>query len=247
MQSATLSDPKSLRKIRVIVADNSSIHTQLLAESLRREPAFEVTPFDSDSRDLISSLAQADADVLVISSSLDGHPMRGLQILRDVRAANLKVRIVVLMDSLSDEDILNAFRSGARGLFGKSQPVELLSKCVRSVHDGEIWAENRQIAIALDALCSGPIVRSPNPEAMGLLSQRELQVVQCLAEGLTNREIAKRLKLSPHTVKNHLFRVFDKLGVSNRIELLFMTLSPVDAQRVSGKSSSNEPDPSPLK
>jgi DNA-binding NarL/FixJ family response regulator len=238
-----LSDPKSRHnKIRVLVADNSSVHTQLLAGALGHEPSFEITAFDSDSRGLASATANLETDVLVVSTSLDGHPARGLEVLRYVRVASPNVRTVVLMESLTDEDILSAFRAGARGLFGKSQPVQLLSKCVRSVHEGQIWADKREISIALDSLLSGP-TGSLKVGGMSLLSKRELEVVHCLAEGLTNREIAKRLKLSQHTVKNHLFRVFDKLGVSNRIELLFMALRQVDSNGVTAKEVWGDPIP----
>ncbi|MGB0007797.1 MAG: LuxR C-terminal-related transcriptional regulator, partial [Candidatus Sulfotelmatobacter sp.] len=106
-------------------------------------------------------------------------------------------------------------------------------KCVHCVYQGQVWASSREMALALDALASAPIVRAVNAHGLSLLSKRELQVVRCLAEGLSNRQIAERLKLSQHTVKNHLFRVFDKLGVSSRIELLFMTLT----QAVPGQSS----------
>ncbi|MFZ0420442.1 MAG: LuxR C-terminal-related transcriptional regulator [Candidatus Sulfotelmatobacter sp.] len=163
--------------------------------------------------------------MLVISANLDEQPSRGLEVLRELRAANLRVRAVVLMDSLKDEVILNAFRAGARGIFDKSQPVDVLCKCVRCVYQGQVWASSRQMSIAVEALASAPTVRAVNARGLSLLSKRELQVVRCLAEGLSNREIAGQLKLSQHTVKNHLFRVFDKLGVSSRIELLFMTLS----------------------
>jgi DNA-binding CsgD family transcriptional regulator len=96
------------------------------------------------------------------------------------------------------------------------------------------------MALALDALASAPIVRAVNAHGLSLLSKRELQVVRCLAEGLSNRQIAERLKLSQHTVKNHLFRVFDKLGVSSRIELLFMTLTqPVPGQSVAEASTNS--------
>jgi len=223
----TLSNPKArIKKIRVLVADSSRIHTHLLADVLKRDPIFEVLPFDGTSRSLLASFAASDADVLVISVNLDDQPLRGLEVLSELRAANGKVRAVVLMDSLRDEVILKAFRAGARGVFCKSQPVEDLSKCVYCVYQGQIWANSREMSLAVEALANAPTVRAVNARGLSLLSKRELQVVNCLAEGLSNREIAKRLELSQHTVKNHLFRVFDKLGVSSRIELLFMTLTP---------------------
>jgi DNA-binding CsgD family transcriptional regulator len=81
------------------------------------------------------------------------------------------------------------------------------------------------MSFAVEALASSPTVRAVDAKGLDVLSKREMEVVRCVAEGLTNREIAERLALSQHTIKNYLFRVFDKLGVSGRVELLFMTLS----------------------
>jgi DNA-binding NarL/FixJ family response regulator len=209
----------------VLVAESSRIHTHLLAEALKRDAQFEVIPFDSESRRLVSAVASLDIDVLVISSDLDEQPSSGIKVLHELRTAGSDVKAVVLMDSSNDEMVLNAFRSGAKGIFGKSEPVEVLRQCVRCVHQGQIWANSRELSLAVEALANAPTVRSVNARGLSLLSKREIQVVHCLAEGLSNREIAHRLELSQHTVKNHLFRIFEKLGVSSRIELLHMTLS----------------------
>ncbi|MGO9085578.1 MAG: LuxR C-terminal-related transcriptional regulator [Candidatus Sulfotelmatobacter sp.] len=211
--------------IRVLVADNSRIHTHLLAEALQRDPALHVVPFESDSSGLVAAIRTEKIEVLVINSSLDEQPGRGFDVLQEVRAQRLKTRVVMLLDSSKDEVVLQAFRAGAMGIYSKNQPVEFLGKCVRCVHQGQIWADNQQLGVALGALASSPTLRAVNANGMNLLTERELQVVRCLAEGLTNREIAERLKLSPHTIKNYLFRIFDKLGVSSRIELLFLTLN----------------------
>jgi DNA-binding CsgD family transcriptional regulator len=114
------------------------------------------------------------------------------------------------------------------------------------VHQGQIWASSRELAFAVEALAAAPAVRAVDANGFDLLSKRELEVVQCLAEGLTNREIAERLGLSQHTIKNYLFRVFDKLGVSSRIELLFMTLSqastPHSTSQHSAEDGHDDPD-----
>jgi len=225
------SDPRK-NKIRVLVADSSRIHTHLLADALKRDPLLDAIPFDSDSSSLVAAMMGLDIEVLVISPNLDEQPCRGFEVLRELRAVR-PVRAVVLLDSMKDEAVLDAFRAGARGIFSKSQPADVLSKCVRCVYQGQVWANSQELALAVEALASAPNVRAVNANGMSLLSKRELQVVRCLAEGLTNREIAERLKLSQHTVKNYLFRVFDKLGVSSRVELLFMTLS----QTGSGQST----------
>src|SRR5579864_1967581 len=212
-------------KIRVLVAESSRIHTHLLAEALKRDAQLEVIPFDSESRRLVSAVTGLDIDVLVISSDLDEQLSSGITVLRELRAAGSDVKAIVLMDSSNDEMVLNAFRSGAKGIFGKNEPVEVLRQCIRCVHQGQIWANSRELSLAVEALASAPTVKSVDARGLSLLSKRENQVVHCLAEGLSNREIAHRLQLSQHTVKNHLFRIFEKLGVSSRIELLHMTLS----------------------
>jgi DNA-binding NarL/FixJ family response regulator len=211
--------------IRVLVADSSRIHTRLLADALQREDSLLVVPCEPTAADLLSAAKLQQFDVLVISARLDESADGGFDVLRELRALRPGIRAVLLLDSSKDEVLLKAFRAGARGVFSKNDPVELLGKCVRCVHEGQIWADSRYLGVAMEALANTPSVRALSAEGLNLLSEREAQVVRCLAEGLTNREIADRLDLSQHTVKNYLFRVFEKLGVSSRVELLSMTLS----------------------
>jgi DNA-binding NarL/FixJ family response regulator len=145
--------------------------------------------------------------------------------LRQLRAAYPGILGIMLLDSSKKEAVLQAFHAGARGIFSRHDSVESLSKCIRSVYEGQIWANSEQMSFAVEELACSRVVRAIDANGLSLLSKRETEVVRCLAEGLTNREIAERLGLSQHTIKNHLFRVYDKLGVSSRLELLFMTLS----------------------
>jgi two-component system, NarL family, nitrate/nitrite response regulator NarL len=216
--------------IRLLVADGSRFHTQLLVEALRRDSDLLVAPFELDSSSLVAALKAQNVDVLLLSSTLDEQPGRGFELLRELRSSLPKLRVVMLLDSSADEAVLSAFRAGARGVVSRTESVHTLNDCVRHIHDGNIWANHRQLTIAIEALAAAPVVRAVNAKGMSLLSKRELQIVRSLAEGLTNREIAERLKLSQHTVKNYLFRVFDKLGVSSRVELLFMTLADSSVQ-----------------
>jgi DNA-binding NarL/FixJ family response regulator len=228
--------------IRVLVADDTRIHTQLLADALRRDRYLEVISSPSHSRDLIEAASLHHFDVLVISSNLDEEPVRGFEVLRELRATRADLRAIMLLDSSKRESILQAFRSGARGIFSRHDSVETLCKCVRTVHQGQVWANTQQVSFAVEALASSPTVRAVDANGLNLLSKRELEVVRCLAEGLTNREIADRLGLSQHTIKNYLFRVFDKLGVSSRLELLFMTLAQPIVPQLAGpafESSNN--------
>jgi DNA-binding NarL/FixJ family response regulator len=228
------------QSIRVLVADNTRIHTQLLTDALRRDRGLEVIGAASHSRDLIDAATTHKIEVLVLSSNLDEEPLRGLEVLRELRASRPEIHAIILLDSSKREIVVEAFRAGARGVFSRHESLETLSKCVHQVHAGQIWANDQQMVFAIEALAASPTVRAVGANGLSLLSKREMEVVQCLAEGLTNREIATRLGLSQHTIKNYLFRVFDKLGVSSRLELLSLTLSqPPTHSAVSSQTPAN--------
>jgi DNA-binding NarL/FixJ family response regulator len=211
--------------IHVLVGDNSRMHSNLLAEALKRDPSLRIVGSASSSRDILNIAAHQRPDVVIVSANLDDDPRGGLAILREFHEAHPHVPAVILVDSPKREIVLEAFRAGARGIFSKHESLETLCKCVRVVYEGQIWASSREVRFALEALESAPTIRAINAGGLNLLSRRELQVVHYLAEGLTNREIGARLGLSRHTIKNYLLKIFDKLGVSNRVELLFLTLS----------------------
>ena len=166
----------------------------------------------------------------MLSSNLDEEPMRGFELLRQLRAADPGVLAIMLLDSSKRETVLHAFRAGARGILARrpGNSFEVHPQRARGTDLGEQRT---------DDLCGrGPGNFSDSArsgcEWSSLLSKREMEVVRSLAEGLTNREIAERLGLSQHTIKNYLFRVYDKLGVSSRLELLFMTLTQAGAPRL---------------
>jgi two-component system, NarL family, nitrate/nitrite response regulator NarL len=215
--------------IRVLVADNSPFHTQLLANTLKGDPGFYVFSSDLSAISLTAAARNQKIDVFVLSVFAEGDNQCGLKILQYLREKNPEVRVILLLNSADPEAILEAFRSGAKGVFHIQEPSDVLCRCIRRVYEGEAWVSREQMTLLLEALAATPKIKAVDRKGMNLLSKRESEVVRYLAEGLTNREIAKRIGLSQHTVKNYLFRIFDKLGVSNRMELLSMTLSQSSA------------------
>ena len=232
-------------KIRVLVLDDTRIHTQLLADALRRDPQLEVMAPPDRTRELVEFVKQNRVGIVVLSSNLDDQPLRGFEVLRQLRASNPTLLAVMLLDSSKKETVLEAFHAGARGIFSRHDSVENLSRCLRSVHEGQIWANSEQMSFAVEALAGAPVVRAVDANGLSLLSEREMDVVRSLAEGLTNREIAERLGLSQHTIKNYLFRVYDKLGVSSRLELLFMTLTQSRATKPGSQIAAGRKPPLP--
>ena len=222
--------------IHVVVADNTRMHSQLLSDAMKRDRRIHVVASVSTSRELLDSIAKLPLDVAVISSNLDGEPSGGFEVMRELRTLRPAARGVMLLDSSKAEAVVKAFRAGAKGVFSKNEPLKSLCKCIRCVYEDQIWANSNEMTLVLDALATTPAIRAVNADGISLLSRRELEVVHCLAEGLTNHEIGQRLGLSKHTIKNYLLRIFDKVGVSNRMELLFLTLSqPVTTQEHAGQ------------
>jgi DNA-binding NarL/FixJ family response regulator len=219
---------KAESPIRVLVADDTRLHTQLLEDALKRDSTLEV--IGADSTDLIRRPDLRSIDILLLSSDLNERPASGFEVLRELHASHPLIRAVMLLNSSQPEHILEAFRCGARGVLSRQDSIETLSKCVQRVHQGQIWANSQQMGLVVDALASAHNASAITAQSVDLLSRREMEVVTSVAQGLSNREIAKQLGLSEHTVKNYLFRIYEKLGVSSRTELLFMTLKRTSPQ-----------------
>ena len=212
-------------KVRVLVADSTRIHTELLSDILERDPDLQVISWDYSRSTLVPTALANDVDVLVVSSALSGNIGEGVNVVREVCAAKSGTKVVVLLDSHRDELVLDSLRAGARGIFSKESSLDMLRKCLHSVHRGEVWVDSRGMSLAIEALASAPNATVLKANGLDKLSKREYQVVEWLVQGLSNREISKRMTLSPHTIKNYIFRIFDKMGVSSRAELSFLILS----------------------
>jgi DNA-binding NarL/FixJ family response regulator len=212
--------------ISVLVADSNQTQSQLLCGALRRQGTFKVAGCLAELSECLSVLESNPADVLVLADGLTEERDRLYELLRGVQAAYPDVAIVLLLDNYDRELVVNTLRAGARGLFClASMPFKSLCRCITSVHQGQYWTNTEQMRYVIDALSMGPSARLINSRGQVLLTPREEQTVSLVTEGLNNREIARELNLKENTVKKSLLRIYDKLGVSNRVELVLYALS----------------------
>jgi len=216
--------------LRVLAADSTAMSTQLLVDALGRSGKFAMIECPSDTRALLPLIRKENPAVAVISAQLEDAKTPISEVIRNIRAEAPDTRVILLLDFSEPTAIIAAFRAGAQGVFCRTEPFHLLAKCIQCVARGEVWASRSELQAVLEALAQ-PALPSSLTLGTGLLSARETDVVRCVAEGLTNREIAQRLKLTEHTVKNYLSRIFDKLGVSSRVEVLLYAVRNASQQR----------------
>jgi DNA-binding NarL/FixJ family response regulator len=225
-------------EVSVLIATDHAMSSELLLEALNRQACFNVVDSVTTSHDVIEKACSSDVDVALISATLADGPLSGFGALRRIRECRPDVKSVILHDGRERNLVLDAFRAGARGVFSLSQSSFLaLCRCVQQVHAGQIWANSLELSEVIEAFYQGAPMRVVNANGMRLLTKREEEVVQLVAEGLQNREIARDLKLSEHTIKNYLFRIFDKLGVSSRVELALYAVSSTKRTQTSDAQS----------
>ena len=212
--------------IGVLIADSNQMQSQLLVRELRRRPEFRVTSCILDPDAILTLLGSVPVEVALLNAdnARDGWP--DMTVVRRLHLAHPEVAKIILLNTYNRDIVVNAFRSGARGLFCFSQyPFRLLCKCIHSVRSGQVWANSEQMQYVIDSLSQVPSLHMVNSHGIRLLTPREEQVLALVADGLSNREVAHELCLSEHTIKKYLFRIFDKLGISSRVELVLYALS----------------------
>jgi DNA-binding NarL/FixJ family response regulator len=202
------------------------MESELLSAALKRHRKhFDVVATVCSSKELLKQVAEHHLDVALVSAELLDGPRAGLKALRELRASNSGTRAVVLLDCSDPGKVVDAFSAGARGVISKASSLSVLCKCLRCVHAGQSWADSTQFQWICEALGEREPARIVSAKGVPLLTKREEQIVHMVAEGLPNPEISSKLGVTEHTVKNHLFRIYEKLGISNRVELVLYAFS----------------------
>jgi DNA-binding NarL/FixJ family response regulator len=218
--------PSERETVSLILADVDPLTSALLAALLNGHPGFEVLATVGDRESLLKRVRQGGADVALVGLDLADGPLSGLTALQTVRELDPDLRLILLLNRSEPHLVLKAVRSGCRGIFSRSHfdPARLFH-CIQRVCEGQIWLNTLELECVLTAWSQTPDLNVLDAQGSRLLTNREAEVVELVVEGLSNRDIAQRLSLSEHTVRNYLFRVFDKLGISNRVELVLYATS----------------------
>jgi len=234
--------------IRVLVAAPHPIASYLLAHALERRKEQVVVDCVSDPQLLAPAIDKHHPDMLLASVHLKELAEDRFSLLGNILAKYPDLACVVLLDSNDPEVVVDAFRVRAKGIFlCAERKTEMLRKCIQRVIEGQIWADSSQMNYVVSAL---PSAHSRDLVAKkkisNILAPREEQVVFHLAEGLSNREIADQMQLSENTVKNYLFRIFEKLGVSNRVEVVLYATTHMQQSSLAADRTTQKPQPQPV-
>ena len=212
--------------IRVTIAESSRMVSQLIESALRRcRQKFEVSAFAGGSQETFQELRKTEPDVALVSSGLQDGSLTGFKVLQQLRDSNSTTSTVMLLDMPERDLVIDAFRTGARGVFTRTHSFSALPRCICAVHRGEVWVSNDQIELLLELIMRLRPMQTVRPGAMASLTRREQDIVRLVAEGMKNEEISRNLNVTEHTIRNYLSHIFDKLGMSSRVELVLYTLS----------------------
>lgn len=215
----------SATNVGVFIVESSQLNCQLIERALRpKANRIEVIGSAVRTEEALAALREAWPDVAVISAQLQDSALAGYRVIRDLRVTAARTKGVMLLHSRDHDLVVDAFRCGARGVVFRDEPLEILCKCIHAVHHGQVWANSETMRQIVDSLSTTMPAHLRDERRIALLSKREADVTRLVAEGLNNKEISVELAVSEHTIRNHLFHIFDKLGVSTRVELVLYWL-----------------------
>lgn len=218
---------KKLQPVRIVIADDHPIFRDGLRRLLETEPDLKVIGEASDGAEAVKLARQLKPDILLLDLAMPKHP--GLEALRDLStgaATSTPVRVILLTAAAEKGQIVEALQLGARGVVLKDSATQLLLKAIHTVMSGEYWVGRESVSNLVQYLRT--LMQSSSDEARQRkfgLTPRELEIVSAVVAGYSNKEIAEYFKISEDTVKHHLSNIFDKLGVSTRLELALFAVN----------------------
>lgn len=212
---------KKKATVRIVIADDHPIVRDGLKKLLLLEDDFEVIGEAGDGREVLDKVQELDPDVLLLDLRMPN--LDGLSALQALQQTNKRTRVIVLTASEDKNEFVQAMKLGCSGIVLKQTAPDLIVKSIRKVNAGEIWLDSHTTAAVMRQFQTGTEGNNSGPGGKGRerspLSAREREIVALVAQGYKNKEMAEKMFISEQTVKNHLHNIFDKLGVSDRLEL----------------------------
>ena len=200
--------------IRIIITDDHPVVRRGLAQFIADEDGLQIVAECADGESALAAVARHAPDVLIVDLSMPG--MDGMEVLRRLQELPSPPAAIVLAGNISDDEVVNAMRNGAKGVVLKEMAPALLVACIRKVAAGGTWLEKEAVGRSLEKLLRQEHSRQT---ARDILTPREIEIVRMVSSGLGNREIGEKLFITEGTVKTHLHSVYEKLGVKGRVQL----------------------------
>lgn len=210
--------------IRILIADDHALFRDGLRRLLQSEPGFEVVGEASDGEVLLPLARKTKPDILLLDLSMPRQD--GMEVLRELSESDIPVRTLLLTASIDKSQIVRALKLGAYGVILKESTTQRLFDGIRCVMAGQYWVGRESVSDLVRALrsVSAPAEGGPRSRDFGL-TPREMEIVTMVVAGYSNPDIAQRCSISEQTVKHHISNIFDKLGVSNRLELALFAVN----------------------
>jgi DNA-binding NarL/FixJ family response regulator len=206
--------------IRVILADTQAIFRAGLRKIFALEDDIRVVGQAETLAQTLSAAKKFSADILIFESALAPDPAEAVS---DLLRQNAGLKLVVVTPEANEELTLDLFRRGAQGIVSREVEPELLVDCLRKVAQGESWLDSKGIHWVMEAYrTQGTRPTGSRPKVQ--LTPKESLIVSCVTQGMKNKEIAVRVGTTEQVVKNYLRKVYDKLGVADRLELALYCL-----------------------
>lgn len=212
--------------VGIFLGETTRMSCELMAAALQGSRYnLSLAGYATDSIGIRAWFDKNEADVAIINADLKEGGAAAFGVIREIRSSHPQTSVIMLLESIERVKVVEAFRAGATGIFSRDKSFDLLCKCIQVVHEGQIWADNKALRFLVDTFVRSKPTETSSVKRPNLLTKREEGVVQLVADGLTNRDISQQLNLSENTVRNYLFRIFNKVGTSNRLELALYSVN----------------------
>jgi len=212
----------SSQRIQILLADNHRIDREGLRRMLSGEPDLLVVGEASTVAETLKLVRQLRPHILLLDRSMPG--AQGTAMLRDLSAIEGQIRTILITDGLDQADVVSALQLGARGVITKDSDSEILFRSIRRVNAGEYWISRASVADLVSAVRSMVVHARTGHSRKFKITPRQQEIISRVVAGNSNKQIAQQFSLSEETVKRHLTNIFDRVGVSNRLELALFAI-----------------------